>query len=39
MRLGKHAEAHIIKQRLDIATAYADVPIKSSCFYRMRTAA
>ena len=39
MRLGKHAEARIIKQRLDIAAAWADVPIKSSCFCRMRTAA
>jgi tetratricopeptide (TPR) repeat protein len=39
MRLGKHAEARIIKQRLDIATAWSDVPIKSSCFCRMQTAA
>ena len=39
MRLGKHAEARIIKQRLDIAAAWADVPIKSSCFCRMQTAA
>jgi len=39
MRLGKHAEACIIKQRLDIAAAFADVPIRSSCFCRMRTAA
>jgi hypothetical protein len=39
MRLGKHAEAHIIKQRLDIAAAWADLPIKSSCLCRMRTAA
>jgi tetratricopeptide (TPR) repeat protein len=38
MRLGKHAEARIIKQRLDIATAWADVPIESSCFCRMQTA-
>jgi tetratricopeptide (TPR) repeat protein len=38
-RLGKHAEAGIIKQRLDIATAWADVPIRSSCFCRLRTAA
>ena len=38
-RLGKDAEARIIKQRLDIASAYADVPIKSSCFCRLRTAA
>ena len=39
MRLGKHAEARIIGQRLDIAAAWADVPIKSSCFCRMQTAA
>jgi tetratricopeptide (TPR) repeat protein len=38
-RLGKQSEARIIKQRLDIAAAFADVPIKSSCFCRMRTAA
>jgi hypothetical protein len=38
-RLGKDAEARIIKQRFDIASAYADVPIKSSCFCRLRTAA
>jgi len=38
-RLGKDAEARIIKQRLDIVSAYADVPIKSSCFCRLRTAA
>jgi tetratricopeptide (TPR) repeat protein len=39
VRLGKHAEAGIIKQRLDIAIAWADVAIKSSCFCRMQTAA
>jgi tetratricopeptide (TPR) repeat protein len=39
VRLGKHKEAGIIKQRLEIATAWADVPIKSSCFCRMQTAA
>ena len=39
MRLGKHAEAHIIKQRLDIAAAWADIAIKSSCFCRMQGAA
>jgi tetratricopeptide (TPR) repeat protein len=38
-RLGKDAEARIIQQRFDIASAYADVPIKSSCFCRLRTAA
>jgi len=39
MRLAKYPEASIIKQRLDIAVAWADVPIKSSCFCRMRAAA
>jgi tetratricopeptide (TPR) repeat protein len=39
MRLGKHAEARIVKQRLDITAAWADVPIKSSCFCRMQSAA
>lgn len=39
VRLGKHAEARMVKQRLDIATAWADVPIKASCFCRLRTAA
>jgi hypothetical protein len=39
MRLGRNAEAQIIKGRLDIALAWADVPIKSSCFCRMRQAA
>ena len=39
VRLGKRAEAHIMKQRLDIATAWADVSIRSSCFCRMNVAA
>jgi hypothetical protein len=39
MRLGKREEAAIVKQRLDIAAARADVPVKSSCFCRMQTAA
>jgi tetratricopeptide (TPR) repeat protein len=38
-RLGRKAEASIVKGRLDIALAWADVPIKSSCFCRMRQAA
>jgi tetratricopeptide (TPR) repeat protein len=38
-RLGKLAEARIIKQRLDLATARADVPIHASCFCRMSSAA
>ena len=37
-RLGKHSEAIIIKQRLDVATARADVPVISSCFCRMSAA-
>ena len=37
-RLGKHSEAIIIKQRLDVATARADVPVMSSCFCRMSAA-
>jgi tetratricopeptide (TPR) repeat protein len=39
MRLGKHAEASIIKPRLEVAAARADVPIKSSCFCRLEHAA
>ena len=39
MRLGRTAEAEIMKQRLDIAAARADVPIKASCFCRQRAAA
>lgn len=35
MRLGKHDFCGIIKQRLTIAAARADVPIESSCFCRM----
>lgn len=38
-QLGKTAEARIIKQRLDLAMARAEVPIKSSCFCRQRPAA
>ncbi len=33
-RLGKRTEASMLKQRLDIALARADVPIGSSCFCR-----
>jgi tetratricopeptide (TPR) repeat protein len=39
MRLGNMSEARLIKQRLDLASARADVPIRSSCFCRMRNAA
>jgi tetratricopeptide (TPR) repeat protein len=35
VRLGKRTEASIIRQRLDLAAARADVPIKSSCFCRL----
>ena len=35
MRTGKHDLARMIKQRLDLAVARADVPIESSCFCRM----
>ena len=35
MRLGKHEEMRMIKQRLDIAVAQADVPIESSCYCRL----
>ncbi len=36
---GEKDEANIIKQRLDLAEARADVPIKASCFCRMQHAA
>ena len=35
MRLGRDREAAIVKQRLDLAAARADVPIKASCFCRL----
>lgn len=35
-RLGRREEARLIKQRLDIATARADVPIRASCFCHQR---
>ena len=38
VRLGKNVEATMIKQRLDLAIARADIPIKSSCFCRMSAA-
>jgi hypothetical protein len=31
-RLGRHEEARIIGQRLDLARARAKVPVQSSCF-------
>jgi len=34
-RLGRSEEARIIKQRLDLANARSDVPVRSSCFCRL----
>ncbi|MFW6074604.1 MAG: hypothetical protein ACOC9Y_03360, partial [Chloroflexota bacterium] len=34
-RLGKSELADLVKQRLDLATARADVPIKASCYCRL----
>ncbi len=34
-RLGRMDEATIIKQRLDLANARIDIPVKSSCFRKM----
>jgi tetratricopeptide (TPR) repeat protein len=39
VRLGKHDIAQMIKRRLDLAVARADVPIESSCYCRMTHAA
>ena len=36
-RLGRAAEATMVKQRLDLALARTDVPITSSCFCRLAT--
>jgi tetratricopeptide (TPR) repeat protein len=38
-RRGEKVEAVLIKQRLDLATARAEVPIKASCFCRRMTMA
>ena len=35
IRLGKHEQAGIIGQQLAIASAYADVPIRASCYCRL----
>ncbi len=35
VRLGKHEQAGIIRQQLEIASAYADVPIRASCYCRL----
>ena len=37
-RLGRDAEAMMVKQRLDLAMARTDVPITSSCFCRLSPA-
>ena len=34
-RLGRHAEAAIIRQRLQVAMARTDVPVTASCFCRL----
>jgi len=39
VRRGELAEAAIIKQRLELASARADVPIKASCYCRLQHAA
>jgi tetratricopeptide (TPR) repeat protein len=36
-RLGRHAEAGIVKPQLDFAVAMADIPIAASCFCRTDT--
>ena len=38
-RLGKATEAAMLRPRLDVAVARADVPIRSSCFCRLEHAA
>ncbi|KAJ5663118.1 hypothetical protein N7507_003849 [Penicillium longicatenatum] len=35
LRLGRESEALIINQRLELALAFTDVPIRSSCFCRL----
>ena len=37
-RRGEESEARIIKQRLDLAEARADTPIRASCYCRMEAA-
>jgi tetratricopeptide (TPR) repeat protein len=39
MRLGRTAEAEIVAQRLHLAAARADVPIRASCYCRLEQAA
>ena len=38
-RRGETVEASLIKQRLDLALARAEVPVKASCFCRLKVAA
>ena len=38
-RRGETVEAALIKQRLDLAQARSEVPVKASCFCRMKVAA
>jgi tetratricopeptide (TPR) repeat protein len=38
-RLGKHDLARVIGQQLAIASAYADVPVRASCYCRLAPAA
>lgn len=38
-RLGKHEQARIIGQQLAFASAYADVPIRASCYCRLSAVA
>jgi hypothetical protein len=38
-RLDQHTEADMVKLRLDLANARADVPIQASCFCRLTHAA
>jgi tetratricopeptide (TPR) repeat protein len=38
-RLGKAAEAGLVRQRLELASARADVPIRASCYCRLEHAA
>jgi tetratricopeptide (TPR) repeat protein len=38
VKMGRHAEARIIRPQLQLVVAMADVPIHSSCFCRLQTA-
>ena len=39
VKLGRTAEARIIRQQLDLAVAVADIPVVASCFCRLTAAA